>query len=316
MDTASLQETAIRAALAAGAKILGVYESDDFDVSLKSDDSPLTRADLLSHDTITEILKNRTPHIPILGEEGREVPFTAREKWQTFWLVDPLDGTKEFVKKNGEFTVNIALVENAYPVLGALYVPVTGVIYFAAAGFGSYKVAGAASMGAAGMQAAGAAEKGPIGPGATEARAPGAGARETEAPGTNAGETGIVALMRSAVKLPLHPERRVPPVKVVASRSHYSPETARYVEEIEAIHGKADLVNAGSSLKICLVAEGAADVYPRFGPTMEWDVAAGQIIAEEAGCTVTDADTHERLRYNKPNLLNPYFIVERAGWSG
>ncbi len=271
MDLLSLQKTAITAALAAGGKILEVYESDDFDVSLKSDDSPLTKADLLSHNTITAILEKGTPDLPILGEEGREIPFDVRGKWDSFWLVDPLDGTKEFIKKNGEFTVNIALVEQNFPVLGVLYVPVRNILYFAAAGHGAYKAVGADEVGF------------------------------TESPSNNQ-------------RLPLPSERKIPPVKVVASRSHFSPETSDYVDEIRDGYGEVDLVNAGSSLKICLVAEGTADVYPRFGPTMEWDVAAGQAIAEEAGCTVKNAGTGERLRYNKQDLLNPYFIVEKAGW--
>ena len=268
----ALQQTAIRAALAAGAKILKVYESDDFDVSLKNDNSPLTRADLLSHETINSILQKEDESIPILGEEGKEIAYKDRKDWNAFWLVDPLDGTKEFVRKNGEFTVNIALVEGEHAILGVLYVPVKDIIYYAAAGFGSFK-------------------------------------------SDRAAEKGVARLMESAVRLPTDDNREIPPVKVVASRSHFTAETESYVKKITETYGKVDLVNAGSSLKICLVAEGSADVYPRFGPTMEWDVGAGQIIAEEAGCSVTHAETGERLAYNKQNLLNPYFIVERAGWN-
>lgn len=278
MDIQALQNAAIKAALAAGRKILEVYESDDFDVEIKKDDSPLTRADLVSQETISRILEDEYPDIPILGEEGREIPFAERQPWSTFWLVDPLDGTKEFVKKNGEFTVNIALVKDAHPILGVLYVPVKDIIYFAAEAIGSFKAEGAAG-------------KTPDGEGA-----------------------GIGALLESAVKLPCEDGRKIPPVRIVASRSHFTPETERYVDDVRSAHGSVDLVNAGSSLKICLVAEGAADVYPRFGPTMEWDVGAGQVIAEQAGCTVKHAETGERLGYNKENLLNPYFIVERSDW--
>ena len=269
MNLTALQETGIIAALAAGEEILKVYNSDDFDVSLKDDNSPLTKADLASHEIISRVLEERAPDLPLLGEEGKEIGFAERARWEAFWLVDPLDGTKEFIKRNGEFTINIALVENKTAVLGVLYVPVTDTIYFAAKGYGSFK-----------------AEKAAI--------------------------TGVPGLLETAVGLPFDTERVVPPVKVVASRSHFSPETAAYVDKIKAKHGEVDLVSAGSALKICLVAEGTADVYPRFGPTMEWDVGAGQVIAEEAGCTVVDTTAGDRLQYNKENLLNPFFIVERS----
>ena len=269
MELETLQNLGITAALAAGRQILEVYDSEDFDVSIKDDNSPLTRADIASHQIISQLLEAGAPDIPILGEEGKEIAFADRKKWETFWLVDPLDGTKEFIKRNGEFTVNIALVENRTAVLGVLYVPVKDTIYFAAKGHGSFKAESAAA-------------------------------------------TGVSGIMDTAVRLPQTTGRTVPPVKVVASRSHFSPETAAYVDDIKEKHGEVDLVSAGSALKICLVAEGTADVYPRFGPTMEWDVGAGQVIAEEAGCTVVDTTTGEQLQYNKENLLNPFFIVERA----
>ena len=147
MDLTILQELGINAALAAGEKILEIYESDDFDVSLKDDNSPLTKADLASQEIITQFLESRAPGIPVLGEESEEIAFVDREKWQMFWLVDPLDGTKEFVKRNGEFTVNIALVENACAILGVLYVPVKDTIYFAAKGHGSFRAEKAAATG-------------------------------------------------------------------------------------------------------------------------------------------------------------------------
>jgi 3'(2'), 5'-bisphosphate nucleotidase len=268
LNISDLQKTAIKAALEAGRKILEVYESDDFGVELKSDSSPLTKADLISQQTINRILHEQDEGIPILGEEGREFPYNDRKSWNIFWLVDPLDGTKEFVRQNGEFTVNIALVEGDHAIIGVLYVPVKDMLYFAAVGCGAFKAGKAA-------------------------------------------ERGIEAVLDSAASLPLNRNRTIPPVKVVASRSHFTAETESYVEKIRKTRGEVELVNAGSSLKICLVAEGTADVYPRFGPTMEWDVAAGQVIAEEAGCSVSNAETAERLCYNKPNLLNPYFIVER-----
>ncbi|MBT3276303.1 MAG: 3'(2'),5'-bisphosphate nucleotidase CysQ [Spirochaetales bacterium] len=270
IDPREILPVGIRAALAAGEKILEVYNSDDFDVSLKDDDSPLTRADLLAQKTITTIVENAFPDIPFLGEEGGKTPFSERSAWETFWLVDPLDGTKEFVKRNGEFTVNIALVRDGRPALGILYVPVKDMLYYASAGCGAHKVEGAAAQSA---------------------------------------DTGIDGLMGSAARLPLDTDRTVPPVVVVASRSHFSDDTKSFVDALKAEHGEIELINAGSALKICLVAEGRADVYPRFGPTMEWDVGAGQIIAEEAGCSVINPDTGTALRYNKENLLNPYFVV-------
>ncbi len=268
MHYEKLLRTAILSALAAGEKILEVYESDDFAVTRKADDSPLTRADLISQKTITGILAEGS-QFPLLGEEGREISFAERSLWDTFWLVDPLDGTKEFVKRNGEFTVNIALVAAGRPVLGVLYVPVKDILYFAYSGGGAFRIDGPTNM-------------------------------------------EITSVITEAVRLPDAIGRKIPPVKVVASRSHFSDKTAAFVEEIKTKHGSVDLLSAGSALKICLVAEGLADIYPRLAPTMEWDVGAGQIIAEEAGCTVVEAETGMPLRYNKENLLNPHFIVSRG----
>lgn len=268
MDLKKLLHVAIRAALAAGKKILEVYDSDDFDVTLKDDNSPLTKADLVSQKTITTILDAGSEY-PILGEEGREIPYRERSAWETFWLVDPLDGTKEFVKRNGEFTVNIALVDGYKSVLGVLYVPVKDVLYYASAGSGAFRVEDASTFGAESIAGA-------------------------------------------ATKLPVVSDRKIPPVKVVASRSHFSKETEAFIADIKAEYGEVDLLSAGSALKICLVAEGLADIYPRLGPTMEWDVGAGQIIAEESGCTVLESSSEKPLRYNKENLVNPYFVVSRG----
>lgn len=267
MNYPHLLDSAIRAALAAGVKILEVYESDNFDVTRKDDDSPLTKADLQSQETISKILLDKTPY-PMLGEEGREIPYEERAKWETFWLVDPLDGTKEFVKQNGEFTVNIALVSENTSVLGVLYVPVKDILYFAYVDGGAYRI-------------------------------------------EHAREVDVQSIPEKAVRLPDQNDRKTPPVVIVASRSHYSDETKAFVERIKAEHGEVDLISAGSALKICLVAEGKADYYPRLAPTMEWDVGAGQIIAEEAGCSLLVVDTNEPLRYNRENLVNPHFIVQR-----
>lgn len=259
---------AIRASIPAGRAILEVYNSD-FEVNIKSDDSPLTRADMESHNIITDQLK--TTGIPILSEEGKNIPFEERSSWQMFWLVDPLDGTKEFVNRNGEFTVNIALIEDHYPIASVIYVPVTDVLYFGLPDSGAYKI-------------------------------------------ENAGTVILDAdnfenILAKGVKLPEPASDEK--FTVVCSRSHMSPETEAYIKDLEEIHGELKYASRGSSLKLCMVAEGAADVYPRFAPTMEWDTAAGQAIAECAGAKVIDAMTRNRLRYNKTSLLNPWFIVSR-----
>lgn len=245
---------AVRAALEAGDEIMRIYEdpSQDFGIERKADNSPLTLADKAAHNTIVRHLA--ATDIPILSEEGAHLPYEKRRHWQRLWVVDPLDGTKEFIKKNGEFTVNIALVENGVPVLGAIYVPVQEVLYAGIVGLGA--------------------------------------CRETEN-------------SRQSLPCDLSHEGFV----VVASRSHLSPETEAYIDGLRAEHDDVRMVSSGSSLKICLVAEGAADVYPRFAPTMEWDTAAGDAIARAAGCQVLDAETRQPLVYNKEDLHNPWFIV-------
>lgn len=255
----------ILAAVEAGKKILEVYEQD-FTVENKSDNSPLTIADKQSHEVIKAALENTG--FPLLSEEGKEIPYAERKKWETFWLVDPLDGTKEFIKKNGEFTVNIALVKNGSPVMGVVYVPVTGVLYFGDEK-GSYKAT---------------VEK-------------------------TFNESNLAALMQNAEKLPLKSESSV--YSIVASRSHNTPETDAFIEEKRKEHGEVNIVSSGSSIKLCLVAEGKAQVYPRLAPTMEWDTAAGQAVARFAGCSVYNYETKKELSYNKENLLNPWFVVER-----
>lgn len=223
----------------------------EFSTVAKEDQSPLTEADLASHRTILAALEKINPSIPILSEESKAVSYEARSSWSRFWLVDPLDGTKEFIKRNGEFTVNIALIENGEPVLGVVHAPVLGVTYGAARGVSAFKEAEGER---------------------TEIRV--------------ASDSGGV-------------------LRVVASRSHAGPETEAF---IAGLGREVELVSIGSSLKLCLVAEGAADLYPRLGPTMEWDVAAAQAVVEGAGGTVTDLQG-EALRYNKEKLLNPNFVV-------
>lgn len=259
---------AIDAALCAGKDIISIYDdpASDFEIEKKADNSPLTIADRKAHETIAKILQN-TP-FPLLSEEGKHLPFVERHKWETLWIVDPLDGTKEFIKRNGEFTVNIALVHNSVPVMGVIYLPVKRELYFADEEIGAYKLSG------------------------ITARA----------------EATLDELMASAVRLPdkVGHDKFV----IVASRSHLSPETEVYIEEMKRHHSDVELISSGSSIKICLVAEGKADVYPRFAPTMEWDTAAGHAIARAAGMEVYQAGKEEPLRYNKEDLLNPWFIVK------
>lgn len=259
---------AIDAALCAGKEILSIYDDpkSDFQIEKKADNSPLTIADRKAHEAIMGYLRH-TPY-PVLSEEGRHMPYAERSAWQRLWVVDPLDGTKEFIKRNGEFTVNIALVRCGVPVLGVIYLPVKRELYFAGEDFGAYKLSGI----------------------------------------TECGEASLEELTARAVRLP-HACGGGKFV-IVASRSHLSPETEEYIERMKCAHSDVELISSGSSIKICLVAEGKADVYPRFAPTMEWDTAAGHAIARAAGMEVYRAGTDEPLEYNKEDLLNPWFIVE------
>ena len=241
-------------ARAAGRDILDVYERE-FSVEHKEDRSPLTEADRAAHEIICAQLEALTPEVPVLSEESAKVDYEKRAGWKRFWLVDPLDGTKEFINRNGEFTVNIALIDGHRPVLGVVYVPVTGLTYFAAAGHGAFRQKGEC-------------EVEPI-----QAR---------------------------------HYQGGKP--MIVASRSHAGPETEAFLKNV----GEHDVVSMGSALKLCLVAQGTADVYPRLGPTMEWDTAAAQCVVEAAGGRVTDLERRP-LTYNKSSLLNPFFMVTGAG---
>jgi len=263
-----LLSTATRAAIEAGKVVNEVYQEKDFEVESKADETPLTLADRKSHDIIMQHLK-KTDY-PVLSEEGKDIPYEERNQWDHFWLVDPLDGTKEFIKKNGEFTVNIALVRQGKPILGVVFAPYVNELYFGTEKFGAYKVEGTQGE--------------PM---------------EFE---------GMEELMKKGQILPVSEKRDK--LVVVASRSHLNEETRAYVEELKKKHGDAEFVSKGSSLKICMVAEGKADAYPRFGPTMEWDTAAGHAVALAAGFPVTQQDGETPLLYNKKELLNPYFIVK------
>ncbi len=236
-----------------------VYESADFDISYKEGNSPLTRADTDANDIIINGLKRLTPQVPVLSEECKEAPFDERKDWNIFWLVDPLDGTKEFIKKSGEFTVNIALIKDSSPVMGVVHMPTTGTTYTGLVGVGAFK------QGSRGAQ-----------------------------------PKKITTLGYDKGRL-----------KVVASLSHRNKELEDFLGSIEKAqegNGGVEALSMGSSLKLCLVAEGAAHLYPRIGPTMEWDTGAAHCIVNAAGGRVTDLDGKD-LTYNKEDLLNPYFIV-------
>jgi 3'(2'), 5'-bisphosphate nucleotidase len=268
---------AVGLALQAGEAILGVYGSD-FEVQTKSDNSPLTLADQKSHGIIESGLSRHG--ITVLSEEGRDMPYKERKQWDTIWIVDPLDGTKEFVKRNGEFTVNIALIEQQYPVLGIVYAPVPDVLYFGSIEIGAYKVAD--------------------------------GSRLRDRQGDEkSSDARLDALIQVSQKLPCHSSAQRD-YTIVGSRSHGTAELEAFVARKREEKGAVAFIQAGSSLKICLVAEGTADIYPRLGPTMEWDTAAGQAVAECAGARMFGYESRERLSYNKPDLLNPWFVVDRS----
>lgn len=244
----------------AGQKILDIYHSD-FRVAHKEDDSPLTAADLVAHQCLQAGLQALKPVYPVLSEESAEVPFEERCEWETYWLIDPLDGTREFVKRNGEFTVNIALIHRHKPVLGVVYAPVVETCYFAVEGGGAFRK-------------------------------------------TKGGEPEPICARQQA------PQRPV----VVGSRSHRTPELDAYLARL----GTYELKSIGSSLKFCLVAEGAADLYPRMGPTSEWDTAAAHCIVEAAGGAVTDLHGKPLLYNAKASLLNPNFLAfgdKRRNWA-
>ncbi len=262
--------TAIKASILAGEEIMKVYESGNFEVSSKDDNSPLTLADKNAHNTIVNYLK--ATDIKILSEEGKDIEYNVRKDWKKFWLVDPLDGTKEFIKQNGDFTVNIALIENNLPVAGIIYIPVYKELYFGEKNIGSFKINKISSNDLEKLNS-------------------------------------INDFIGVSKKLPIKTERTK--YTAVGSRSHKSAETQKYFETLQKKHGDIDIISRGSSLKICMVAEGKADIYPRLGPTMEWDTAAGHAIAIAANCSFTIANTKNELSYNKENLLNPYFVVEK-----
>ena len=267
----NLLAIAIRASFAAGKEILEVYKND-FEVNYKEDQSPLTLADQAAHKVISAYLEETG--FPLLSEEGRHLPYDERKAWDKLWIVDPLDGTKEFIKRNGEFTVNIAFVERNKPTMGVIFCPTLNILYFADESIGgSYKAV--------------------LGDDWTDQ------------------DPNIEDMIQSAVQLPQKDPRDH--FTVVASRSHLNDDTKSFVSNIEKQVGKIQFISRGSSLKLCMVAEGKADLYPRFAPTSEWDTAAGQAIVEYSGGKVILQDTGKAMSYNKADLLNPWFLVMGKG---
>jgi len=267
---------ALLAAKDAGRAILDVYRQD-FDISYKDDHSPLTLADQRSHNIIVSHLSDVSgERLPILSEEGRSISYQQRRRWKYFWMADPLDGTKEFVKKNDEFTVNIAQIHQNRPILGVIYVPVKDVFYFAGDGLGAYRMDNSDIL-----------------------------AIGNNRPVKNDSARVLETILARSIKLPDDNhrfEKKDSQITIVGSRSHF-------IENMRKKHEQVEFISAGSSLKLCLVAEGRADIYPRLGPTMEWDTAAGQVIVEQARGSVLNYEVDEPLRYNKKNLLNPWFIA-------
>lgn len=265
MSLDELSILAIKASVEAGKEILKHYNIN-YSIEYKEDSSPLTSADKASHDTILKHIEYTG--IPVLSEEGKDIPYNVRENWTRFWLIDPLDGTKEFISSNGEFTVNIALIDNGSPVMGVVYVPVTGVLYYGSALYGSFRLVSESC---------------------------------------NLDSVGdIIELISVAEKLPLKYTR---PVTIMGSRSHQTPENSKLISKVAQHFKEVNIVNAGSSLKFCRLAEGAADIYPRLGPTMEWDTAAGHAVSKYAGIKVLQYGSTVEVEYNKDNLLNPWFIA-------
>lgn len=252
-----LLQVARRAALEAGDAIMVLYASGDFEEVTKADNSPLTKADKAAHDIISRHLSSTG--LPVLSEEGIHTAYAERAKWPWFWLVDPLDGTKEFLKRNGEFTVNIALMHRDIPVAGVVFAPCLNTIYYGSKETGIYKEVGKK-------------------------------------------QTQLTPLQK---RIQFSALLQKPAVIVVASRSHLTPETEQFINQFRSFN----CMSMGSSLKLMLLAEGKADIYPRFAPTMEWDTAASHAILNALNRSIYMADLNTELTYNKPELLNPSFVA-------
>ena len=262
-----LLSAAISASLNAGKEILEVYNSHDFEIQIKSDNSPLTIADQRAHQAIVSVLDNLG--IPVLSEEGEHLAYDIRKNWDYCWIVDPLDGTKEFIKRNDEFTVNVALIENKIPVTGVIYVPVYKQLYFSDKELGAYRVDNIVDW-----------------------------------------SGDLEQLLEQSKKLPLSQNRNS--IRVVGSRSHMNQETKDFIAKLQKDNDEVELISKGSSLKLCMIAEGEAEVYPRYAPTMEWDIAAGHALVSASGGQVLHLNSNEEISYNKADLLNPWFICKRG----
>jgi 3'(2'), 5'-bisphosphate nucleotidase len=270
VDHTQQLELVIEASLQAGKAIMAIYAQPEISVESKADHSPLTLADQHSNDIILQHLSETG--IPVLSEESLNESWEIRKTWEQCWIVDPLDGTKEFIKRNGEFTVNIALAIHGKPVMGVIFAPATGELFYGIVGSGAFK---------------------------------------SDLPVKDQVPFSAAEVMEMAKPIPASDETS-DLFTIVASRSHRNAETNAYIAGIEKEKESVMTVSRGSSLKICMVAEGVAQVYPRFAPTMEWDTAAGHAIAVAAGCRVFNPETGEPLVYNKEQLKNPWFIVQRV----
>lgn len=259
-----LYQAAVDAAVKAGEEILDIYGEGEFLVELKADESPLTIADKKAHEIICSIL--RETGLPVLSEEGRDIVYEERKKWKSFWLVDPLDGTKEFIRRNGEFTVNIALIEEGRSTFGVVLAPAISELYLGIPGWGSFLCTHPKNY-----------------------------------------SQPVEYLVQFADRLPVVTEDTY--YRIVASRSHFNIDTENFIHSVDTGGKEIRLVSKGSSLKLCMVASGEADIYPRLGPTMEWDVAAACAVVAGAGKRVLRLDDNRELEFNKRELLNPYFVV-------
>ncbi len=265
--TGELIRKALHTAFLAGKAIMDIYQQP-FEFELKADNSPLTIADKTAHTLINEGLSDSG--LPVLSEEGAQISYDIRKNWKDFWLVDPLDGTKEFIKKNGDFTVNIALISNHQPIFGVVYVPVTGFIYWGSES-GSFRL----------------------------------NVKQSE----YFDFENFQSIESLADRLPC--VFKTKGYLVLGSRSHLNIETESFITDLKRSHPDLSFISRGSSLKFCTLAEGGADIYPRFGPTMEWDTGAGHAVARFAGCSVNQVENGLPVEYNKPSLLNPYFIARK-----
>ena len=263
MDVTQLTGKAIHAALMAGEKIRKIYSSADFKVQLKDDQTPVTKADRDAHDQILKELL--ITGLPVLSEEGDQYDYLNRKNWDLFWLVDPLDGTKEFIRRNGEFTVNIALIQQNQPIAGVIYAPVTYELYAGIPEIGAWKISNPSE------------------------------------------DCNFESIQLSGIKLP--EKIKSNEFVVAVSRSHMNKETEQYLEELRKKYGSIRIISKGSSLKMCMVAEGSANIYPKIGQTMEWDTAAGHAILKSVGKNIFLPDLKTELKYNKENLHNPHFIA-------